>query len=180
MACVMTAVHASESFRVGWMPTLTATSINDPNGPTEDNISATLVQGVGIFDMGRDARIFVDTYYDSYEVGATTTNIHNSVTSFGVNASYQWNFRITRSFKPWLGVGVCYSNDTYTDRYTVTPGGLLANAYPERTVDTFSVVLNASMDWRLNRDWNMGLHLQFEQPTGDGPTRARAGMYVVY
>jgi outer membrane protein W len=180
LTCSATVASADKGFRIGWMPSITSTSIEDPNGPVEDHTAAALLQAVGIFDMGRDVRIFANAVYDKYEVDASTTNIHYDVSRFGINATYQWNVRLTRSFKPWLGVGLGYSQDTFADRYTLTPGGFLAASYPDRTVDSFNLVLNSSIDWQISRDLDLGIHFQWEQPTGDGARSARVGVYIAY
>jgi len=97
--------------------------------------------------------------------------------------SYQMMMRVTRGWKPWLGVGAAYANESYSNRYTVTSGGFLCATcpYPDRTNDDFLVVVNASSEWQVNRDWDMGIHLQFEQPvTSDGMRVIRFGIYAVY
>jgi hypothetical protein len=97
--------------------------------------------------------------------------------------SYQMTLRVARGWKPWVGIGGAYASERYTDRYTVTSGGFLCATcpYPDRNKDDFLVLLNASTQWTVSRNWDMGIHLQFEQPTSsDGMRVIRFGLYAVY
>ena len=120
-------------------------------------------------------------YYDSYSVSASTGHIAQTVTAYGINASYQWMFRVARAFKPYFGVGLGYSGENFKNRYNTTPDGLYLNTtYPNRSVQAFNAIVNASTEWQLSRNWDIGLHIQFEQPIAGGLTAIRAGIYVTY
>lgn len=179
---VLPAAHAAETFRFGILPSIASYSVEDPQGPTEQRAGFSPA-AVLLIDMGRDSRLLAQIAYDKFTTSASTTNVNNDVTSLNVGLSYQMMMRITRGWKPWLGVGAAYANESYSNRYTLTSGGFLCATcpYPDRTKDDFLVVLNASSEWQLNRDWDMGLHLQLEQPTGsDGLRVIRFGIYAVY
>lgn len=179
---VFPVAQAAESFRFGVLPSIAIYSVEDPLGPTEQRAGFSPA-AVMLIDMGRDSRLMALLAYDSFITAASTTNVHNEVTSLSVGLSYQMMMRVTRGWKPWLGVGAAYASEKYTNRYTVTSGGFLCSTcpYPDRTKDDFLVVLNASSEWQINRDWDMGLHLQFEQPmTSDGTRVVRFGFYLVY
>lgn len=174
--------HAAETFRFGVLPSIASYSLDDPLGPTEPRISFSPA-AVLLADMGRDSRLLANVAYDKFTTNASTTNIHNDVTSLSVGVSYQMMFRITRGWKPWFGAGVAYASETYSNRYTLTSGGFLCATcpYPDRTKDDFLFLLNASTEWQLSRDWDMGIHLQFEQPTGSNGLRViRFGIYAIY
>ena len=176
--------HADDkSMRFGLMPMYSRYEINDPIGPTQAGSDLSTLSGVAIFDAGRDSRIFVNAFYADFNLTASTTNVGQTVKQTGVTASYQMMFRLTRSIKPWLGIGLGYESERYQNRYLTTPGGYLApgSPYPERDVVNYPVVLNASHEWQYNRNFDIGLHLQFEQPiSSDGARALRLGIYVVY
>jgi len=172
---------ANESFRFGFMPVYSMYYLHDPDGPTVAKGNITPVSAVGIYDWGRDARIFAHVYYADFTLPASSTNIGQNVKQYGFDGSYQIMWRLTRNFRPWFGLGLGFANETYTTRHTVVsgyvpPGG----SYPDRTVENFYGVLNASNQWRLSRFWDMGVHLQLEKPTGDGARVIRAGIYFVF
>jgi hypothetical protein len=174
--------QAAESFRFGVLPSIALYSVEDPLGPTEQRAGFSPA-AVMFIEMGRDSRLMAQLAYDSFTTTASTTNVHNDVTSLNVGLSYQMMMRVTRGWKPWLGVGAAYASEKYENRYTVTSGGFLCATcpYPNRTNDDFLLVLNASSEWQINRDWDMGLHLQFEQPmASDGTRVVRFGLYLVY
>ena len=179
---IVPVAQAAESFRFGVLPSIASYNVEDPLGPTEQRAGFSPA-AVLLMDMGRDSRLMAQVAYDKFTTNASTTNVNNDVTSLNVGLSYQMMMRVTRGWKPWLGVGAAYANESYSNRYTLTSGGFYCSAcpYPDRTKDDFLVVLNASSEWQLNRDWDMGIHLQFEQPTSsDGLRVIRFGVYAVY
>jgi len=175
-----TTTHAADTWRFGVLPNVAGYTVNDPNGPTDTRagLSPALLM---LVDMGRDARLMAQVVHDSFQLSASTTNIAQDVSSTGANVEYQWMLRFTRGWKPWVGLGAGYASESYSNRYTVTPGGFLGTTYPDRTKDDFTVVLNTSTEWAVNRDWDMGVHLQIEQPvSSDGMRVIRFGIYAVY
>lgn len=178
--CAAPLAAAAETFRFGVLPMVAGYDVYDPNGPTEQR-AAFSIAGVILVDMGRDSRLVGQLVHDSFQLSASTTNIAQDVSSTGANVEYQMMFRVMRGWKPWIGLGAGYASESYSNRYTVTPGGFKGASYPDRTKDDFTVVVNTSTEWQLNRDWDMGVHLQFEQPTGSDGTRViRFGIYAVY
>jgi outer membrane autotransporter protein len=174
---------ADKTMRFGLMPIASRYEINDPLGSTKSGSDVTPLSGVVIFDAGRDSRVFVHAYSADFQVTASTTDIGQKVKQAGINASYQTMFRLTRSIKPWLGLGLGYASERYQQRYRVTSGGFLApgSPYESRSIENYTAVLNASHEWQYNRNYDIGLHLQYEQPiSSGGASAARLGFYVVY
>ena len=171
---------AGESVRFGWFPAVSNIDVREPSGSAEIYTGLTYLSGVLFVDLGRDSRLFVHGHYDTFDLAASTTNIHQSVDQYGVSVAYQINLRIARAWKPWVGVGLGYSQDKITDRYILTPGGFSGARYPDRTEDSVSAIANFSSEWQLSREWDMGLHFQWEEPVGDGVRAVRVGFYFVY
>jgi hypothetical protein len=175
--------QAESPFRFGISPSLSVFAINDPIGPTDTHSGITYASALMLVDMGRDSRLMVNVSHDSFSVAPSVTNIGQDVTSTQVGASYQMVFRVTRGWKPWFGIGGGYATENYQNRNTLTPGGFkcIGCPYPDRTKDDFYVVLNTSTQWQLNRNWDMGVHLELDQPTStDGMRAVRLGLYFVY
>ncbi len=180
-ACgIGTRALADDAMRFGISPSVSGFNLKDPDGPTASGSAFTPLSGLLIATAGRDARVLVHVQYDSFSVPASTTDIGEDVKRVGGDVSYQTLFRLSRAWKPWGGIGLGYTNEQYTTRYTLTPGGHLASQYSDRTVNSVAVVLNTSTEWRLNRDWSMGAHLQYEQPLGGGASALRFALYFVY
>jgi len=171
---------ADDAMRFGVSPSVSGFHLKDPDGPTASASAFTPLSGLLIATAGRDARVLVHVQYDKFSVAASTTDISENVTRLGGDVSYQTLFRLSRAWKPWGGIGLGYTNEQYTTRYTLTPGGHLATQYPDRSVSSVALVLNTSTEWRLNRDWSMGAQLQYEQPLGSGASALRLGLYLVY
>lgn len=180
LAVLMSSAHAAESTRFGWLPTVSYVDVGDPNGPAEIYTGLTYLSAVLLTDLGRDSRLFLHGHYDTFDLEASTSNIHQSVDRYGVNAVYQINLRITRAWKPWVGLGLGYSQDKITDRYILTPGGFTGARYPDRTEDSVIAVANVSSEWQFSRELDMGLHFQWEEPLSDGVRAVRVGLYIVY
>jgi hypothetical protein len=136
---------------------------------------------IAIFDFGRDDRIFANIRKDTLAVEGTTANIGQNYVGTGANISYQTMLRLGREFKPWVGLGMGYNSETYKDRYKLTPGGFNtcpSTCFSDRVVDNYVVVVNASNDWKLSREWNMGVHFQYEKPVAStGANSFRFGLY---
>jgi hypothetical protein len=173
---------ASEgTFRFGLMPTISMYNVVDPYGPTQTGNAFTYLSGVILADTGRDSRAMANLIYDKFSLSATQTSIAQDVTRTGGGISYQTMFRLSRGFKPWVGFGIGAASESYKNRYTLSPGGFSIPASPsERSINNVFVMLNISNEWQLNKNWDMGLHLQYEQPTGDGTRIVRVGLYIVY
>ncbi len=180
LCSISLAAQADDAMRFGISPSVSAFYLHDPDGPTANGSAFTPISGLLIATAGRDARVLVHAQYDKFSVSASPTEIGENVTRVGGDISYQVLFRLSRAWKPWGGIGLGYAQEKYTTRYTVTPLGHLANQYPDRDVNSVSLVLNTSTEWRINRDWSMGAHLQFEQPLNSGANVLRLGLYFVY
>ncbi len=171
---------ADDAMRFGISPSVSGFHLKDPDGPTASASAFTPLSGLLIATAGRDARVLVHVQYDKFSVPASTADIGENVSRLGGDVSYQALFRLSRAWKPWGGIGLGYTSEQYTTRYTLTPGGHLATQYPDRSVSSVALVLNTSTEWRLDRDWSMGAQLQYEQPLGSGASALRLGLYLVY
>lgn len=134
-----------------------------------------------IVNAGRDSRLFADVSYDKYSLTATQSDIGQDVSRTGGSVSYQTLLRVSRDWKPWAGIGLGAASESYKNRYTLSPGGFSIAANPsERSLNALYLALSLSSEWQLNKSWNMGVHLKYEQPAGDGTKALRLGMYFVF
>lgn len=174
---------AGDSMRFGIMPIFSRVDISDPDGSTEPGIDASALSGVVIFDHGRDGRIIAHAFSTQFKVDASTTDVGQTVRQSGINVSYQSMYRFTRVIRPWFGLGLGYNSERYQNRHHITPGGFLApgSPYPSRSEEIAVVLANVSHEWQYDRDYDFGLHLQYERATStEGAHVLRFGFYVVY
>jgi hypothetical protein len=174
-------VLAEDDLRYGLFPAVTSLDVNDPDGPAETASYVSVLSGIIVSDMRRDSRLLAHAYYDKeQEIEGDQINIHQDVTRSGASMSYQINSRLTRSWKPWFGLGIGYNDESIINRYTVTAGGFLNQQYDDITHSSMTALFSASSEWRLGRDWDMGLHIQIEEPFNEGVSVTRIGFYFVY
>lgn len=173
-----------DDLHFGWMPMFNYNSIHDPEGATKDEMHVMPVSGVIIYNhIARDQRLFGHVYYDWYDVKASTENIGQKAREFGANLSWQWMIRIARNWRPYLGVGLGYANEKFTNRYVCSSPSCQYSSntsFSDRSVQSFTALVNASSEWSITEKWDVGVHMQFEQPLNGGSIAARAGIYITY
>ena len=151
-----------QQWHIGWLLGAVNSKVNDPSGSTNTNTTTLWKDIVVQYDLSRDNRLFaiVDGY--SYKLAATPDLIGQSVSHTGGTLSLQHQLRVSRTFKPWFGIGAGFANESFAPRYTVTSTGFLLNHYSDRTASGPLAVANATAQWRFVSDTELGVHLQYE------------------
>jgi hypothetical protein len=168
----------NEPFRFGVQTSLNRYASYDPVGPTAGG-SGLSVSGIALYNLGREGRAMFNIDRDSYSMKASQTNVGQDVTSFGGGASYQTMLRLTRTWKPWVGMGLGYTSTSYKNRFVFTPGGA-KTFYADRDTTSMQLLLNANSEWVFNRDWDMGLQMQFAKGLSNNTSTFRVGIYAIY
>ena len=170
----------NDTFRYGVQTSLNNYKIDDPAGSTAVG-SGLSVSGIALLNVGRESRVMFNLDKDSYSLAGTTTNVGQNVSSIGGGVSYQNMLRVTRNWKPWIGVGLGYASATYKNRFTMmTPGQPYTYLYADRTATDTALLLNTDSEWVINRDWDIGLQAQFAKTFSDKSSTFRVGIYLVY
>ena len=172
------AQSAEDEFRFGAQTSLNSYRVDDPVGPTAAG-NGLSVSGIALIDVGRESRVMLNINRDTYTLDASTTNVGQDVSSAGGGLSYQSMLRVSRTWKPWIGVGLSYASTTYKNRFIFTPGQNKI-LYADRKATDIAVLLNANSEWQFNRDWDMGLQAQLAKSISDKSSSFRVGIYVVY
>ena len=172
------ALSADESFRFGVQTSLNRYTSYDPVGPTAGS-SGLSISGIALYNLGRESRAMFNIDRDSYSMQGSKTNVGQDATSIGADASYQTMLRLTRTWKPWVGVGLGYNSTKYKNRFVYTAGGA-KTFYADRETTGMSVLLNTNSEWVFNRDWDLGLQLQFAKTISNNSSIFRVGIYAVY
>lgn len=169
----------AEAVRFGLQSSLNNYKVDDPLGSTAQG-SGLSFSGIALMTMGREDRLIINLNRDVYNLAASTTNIGQDVSSYGGSLSYQSLLRLSRTWKPWVGLGLGYSSVTYKNRYKLTPTGLYSTPLGGRSTTDLALLFNANSEWQLNKDWDVGLQLQFSKSINTKANALRLGVYFVY
>lgn len=167
-----------EELRYGAQASLNHYTIEDPDGPTA-SASGASISAIVLMPTGRNRRVMFQLNRESFSLKGSTTHIAQDITSLSGGLSYQALFRVTRKWKPWVGIGAGYASIDYENRYTLTPGGF-SRSLPNRSSTDFSVLLNANTEWQFNKDWDLGVQVQLAKSIQDDASTLRIGVYAVY
>lgn len=135
-------------------------SIDDPNGNTEDKWGVqpiTLVYSDWLFSGFRH---WAELYHYETSLDSSVTNVGQDVDRTGFRVSLQKNFRVGKTFSPWIGGGLDVSKVEYSVRHTKDSEGFLEARYGDRDEVAVSFVFNVMSEWSLMRDWSIGAKLE--------------------
>ena len=172
--------QAEKDWHLGWMGGLIQPTVNDPAGPTDSKSTTQWKDVVFMYDYSRDYRLLAMAKQHSYTLNASPINIGQDVDHTGLDATIQKNFRLSRSFKPWIGAGVGYASEKYEPRYRVTPTGFLSVVYPDRKETGIALIANASAQWASFADTQTGIHLQYEYGMGNLSRLFSVSLFISY
>ena len=171
---------SSDTFRFGVSPGFVRAEVNDPDGNSASKTSVEILNVVMTQAFGRDSRMLYQGYYHAFNLDAGTSDIGQHVNRNGFSFSFQSAFHVARGWAPWGGVGLGLTEEKYKNRHTVDSGGFLATEYPDRKTTNYGVLLNAGTQWNLTRNWDAGIHVQYEQALGDGISAAYLSFMLLY
>ncbi len=145
--------------------------VDDPAGSTEIETSLSFLNGIVTLPARRDTRIFIHLFYEDFNLNNTGNKVSGSIKSLGLNTSYQWRYRHSRSWKPWFGVGLGFSQDEFKSRALLDSGGFIVQDLPDREDNAINLLLNAST--QLKQWWmlDFGVHGQIDIPISGDITR---------
>lgn len=146
-------------------------SVDDPAGSTEIKTALSFLNGIVTLPARRDTRIFSHLFYQDFDLNNTSNQVAGSVKSVGLNTSYQWRYRHSRTWKPWFGVGLGFSQDKMTHRALLDSGGFIIQDLPDREDNAVNVLLNASTILKQWKMFDFGVHGQIDYPISGDITR---------
>lgn len=178
--CATSAYSEEKSLRFGAQLSGNSYKLADPDGPTEKGKGAAF----GLFaayDTGRNARYLFNVTRDSYDVNASVNNIGQDVTTTEGTLSYQAQWRLSRSIKPWFGAGLGYASSDFHNRYRSASAGSPFGVYlANRKSNDGLVVLNINNEFGLEQDFDIGIQAQVGKLFSDNAYNVRLGVYVIY
>ena len=171
---------AEEPKMIGWAPWFGSLSVSDPAGDTASEGVSLPLSAMFVIPGKRDRRwVFTGFGYD-FRLPASTTNIGQSVKGFSLAGWYQFRFRLSRSFKPWLGIGLQADMLDINARHKVDSDGFLAVTYPDRKETNYALVLNLSQEWNISHDFNLGVNAQYLASISDSLSGPLVGVSLLY
>ena len=126
-----------------------------------------LVQPFNVFSTGeirRDLFWTSDLSWKPIKTSTASGGIAQKIAVAEIDFGLDYQWRLSRQFKPRLGVGVGYTNSRYSNRYTTDPDGFLLDRYDDDNKNNFLVYLNASHYWTISREWALGANLRGTLP----------------
>jgi hypothetical protein len=174
--------HAFEGWKLGWYGALSSYEIDDANGPTDSPRDTSLLNFLVVSPAERDQRLFIQAFRTEAHADASAGSalIGQDIERSGASISRQWLFRLSRAWKPWIGLGIGYVNESRTSRHTVAADGFLGQRFDDVKESGFQVLLNASTEWEVADRLEAGFHLQLEQPISDSSRVLSGGITILY
>ena len=141
-------VHATERdhYGIGFGLNAFYFGPEDPQGDADQAFSISPLTFFYLSKLGRDSRVFGNIVYHEYFLDASTKNIAQDVKRYAVTSTYQTRFRMSRTFKPWLGVGMSFASESFDNRFTVDSDGFLAQSFANRDDSGLALELDFMTD----------------------------------
>lgn len=158
-----------KGLRAGLLAGMSYADVDDPDGPTDAESYLRLAL-LGAARLEANRRLLGELFYHRYDSDPGGRRIGQDVRRLGAALSYQAKFSHW-PLQPWAGVGLAYSRDRFEQRVTVAADGFLDQRFPNRDENAFALVLNATAHRTWIQGWDIGVHVQYEQPlSGDVTT----------
>ena len=186
LVCVMVLLvvavpaDAEERWHIGALLGASAAAVDDPDGHTQTGGAVDVLNAMTTVDAGRDQRWVGQLFRHTARLDAGVDAIGQDITTSGATMAWQYRWRITRAWKPWLGGGLGLAHDRFRARHLVDRDGFLVRRFPDRTEDTVSVVVNTSTELARVGAWEIELHVQYGVPVTGSLSRLSVGIMVLY
>jgi len=134
---------SSDEFNYGFYPSIGLYSVNDPEGKTEQKAVFQLIDVFAAYELYRDSRLYLEVALMDEKFEPSISEVGTKIKSTDFTVQYQWRYRVSKSFKPWLGIGGMFSNVKYTNRHLVDRNGYLAKEF--EPIEQKETALSVSM-----------------------------------
>ncbi|MFQ5469821.1 MAG: hypothetical protein ACE5EH_05870 [Gammaproteobacteria bacterium] len=173
-------LQASEVSRIGYGLELHQLTVHDPDGEVATTSGSSYINLYYSDYLWRDTRYLVQI--NSFESGidAEVNKIGQDISSKGFFASIQKRLRLTRNFKPWLGGGLGYTTDEFSQRHNIDKDGFLINQLQDRNESSVNLLLNLTKEWELLDKMELSGQFQYRYPFGDGIESTSMSLALFY
>lgn len=169
----------ADTFEYGWMPVIGAYK-SSLDTDTAVITAANALSGLLIINSGRNSRVWIQGQYHSLTFDGNETEIGQEVTGLEIATIYQSQYRLSRNFKPWLGIGASFSALEFKNRFLTDSQGFLAQTFDDQTKSGLAIDFNftANTDWFDKHD--SGFAIRLSVPVNDVLAKVEAGFYITF
>ncbi len=132
------------------------------------------------YDINKINRLIATTRFINNKLSSGNGDYGMKVEGYQITTAWQHNFRVSRRFKPWFGVGLTSNILSYKDRHTTDSDGYLMDYYPNTDETTFSALFMASTDFVLDDNWQIGVNVDYEAAFSEGVSGFGASANIKY
>ncbi len=170
---------SADTFEYGILPVVGVYQ-STLDGDSENLIAANALSGLLVINSGRSSRYWIQAQYHSLDFEGSQTKIGQRVSGFEVAAIYQSRFRLSRHFKPWLGMGLSVAMLEFKDRFIADSQGFLAQRFDDTSETGLAVDFNFTVDTDWFDDYGTGFSLRASVPVNDVLGKIEAGFYITF
>lgn len=170
---------AKRSLRYGLMVGTSSMKVDDPDGKTAGTTEFSFPNILLVSDLTRDKRLFINMFGQSGTLDASPTEIGQDITRIGATGMLQFAFF---DKAVWLGAGLGIVQEKFESRHRVDSNGFLISGseLKDRTEIAVPFLVGVSTQYSINRDLDIGLHLQYEAPLRGDINVLSAYAYLLY
>ena len=161
-------VAEAQAHRVGYGFGAANLTVDDPAGPGGDALVVQPLSFIYARPIDQSTRLWTEAFYQEAALEATAERIGQSVRRYGLRASLVKRVPLRETLRPWLGIGLDLSQNHFTGRHLVDEEDFLLRTFPDRSAVNVGLVFNATSEWTLNRQWEVGAKLEQLFPLGNG------------
>ncbi len=81
---------------------------------------------------------------------AEGTEIGQSLEGVRIDFNYQWHLRLSKRFRPWIGVGVFTGNYDAESRHLVDSEGFLIQRLDDKSISDAGIVINFTNQFKIS------------------------------
>jgi hypothetical protein len=169
----------ADTFEYGWLPVVGAYK-SSLDTDTEVITVGNALSGLIIINSGRSSRVWIQGQYHSLDFDGNETEIGQEVTGLEIAAIYQTQYRISRHFKPWFGIGTSFTALEFKDRFLTDSQGFLTQTFDDVTKTGLAIDFNftTETDWFDKHD--SGFAVRLSVPVNDVLAKVEAGFYITF
>jgi len=169
------------SIKFGWAPFFSPNlTVDDPDGSADSSQEFVALSAVAMFPFGRDNRWVTNVTKYDFTLDASTSDVGQDVKSITVAGFYQWRFRLSRYFKPWVGLGPQIEFSDKTARHTLDSDGFLAQTFSDQDSVAYAAGFNASHEWQLSDHIDVGVNAEYMFSIVDAIEGGSFGALLLY
>ena len=173
------AMSFADAFEYAWMPVVGVYQ-SSMDVDTEVLTVGNALSGVLMINAGRSRRYWIQGQYHSLKFDGNETEIGQQISGFEIAGLYQSQFRVSRHFKPWLGVGLSFAALEFKNRFLTDNQGFLTQTFSDETKAGIAIDFNFTSEIDWFDQYESGVALRISVPMNDVLSKFEAGFYISF